>query len=204
MNALDIGILIVLSALALYGVVKGIVRLVLGFAALLVGIFLGCWFNAPVAALLEGWLGNETARRLAALALVFFVTLAIFAVLIWFITKSLEAVKLRWVDRLAGALLGAVVAALLVAAAMVPLTALLPEESTLVAESTFSPYVLQVSSLIKRLVPEDLKARFERARQRIKASGEGLLPEGREALEGLRKTDSGKASSAEDPDEPDR
>ncbi len=200
MNALDIGILIVLSAFALYGAVKGIVRLVLGFAALLVGVFLGCWFNAPVAGLLEGLLGHETARRLAALALVFFATLAIFAVLIWFITRSLEAARLRWVDRLAGTLLGAGVAALLVAAAMVPLTALLPEESTLVAESTMSPYVLRVSGPIKRLVPEDLKARFERARQRIWESG-AALPE---AFEGLREKDPGKTSRAKDPDAPDR
>ena len=176
MNALDIGIVVVVAVFVLYGAVKGLVRLTLGAVALGLGLFLGCWYNAPMSAMLSGFIKNESARRLTALGLVLLGTIAAFLVLVWFITKTLEAVRLRWIDRLSGAALGFAVASILAAAILVPLTAFLPAQSTLVDGSTLSPYVLKISNFVKALVPEELKQRYDAARAKVKEAGKGLLP----------------------------
>jgi len=178
MNVLDIVLVVIMAAFIVYGAVKGIVRLALGSIAVALGVFLGCWYNAPAASALSGWIQNEPVRRLVALALIFLATLAAFAVLVWFITKTLEAVKLRWLDRLSGAALGLLVAALLAAALLVPLVAFLPADSSLVGNSTLSPYVLRVSSFVKSVVPEEMRRRYEEAKQRMVEAGKGILPGG--------------------------
>jgi membrane protein required for colicin V production len=180
-NALDIGLVVVLAAFVVWGAVKGLVRLALGSIALVLGVLLGLWYSGTVAGWFEGMIETETVRRLTGFAVVFIATLLAFAILVWFITKTLEAANLRWVDRLTGAAIGLAVAALLAGAVLVPLTAFLPEDSTLVGDSTLSPYVLKISSFVKSIVPDELSQRFEAARKRIGEAGRGMLKSAPEA-----------------------
>jgi membrane protein required for colicin V production len=167
MNGLDITLVVVAAAFVIYGAARGLVRLVLGAFAVGLGTLLGFWYNAPVAAWLDGWLDSEPFRRLAAFAVIVAATLAAFGVLVWCISKTLDAVELRWVDRLLGGLLGLALASVLLAAVLVPLAAFLPERSPLIGESALSPYVLRVSSVVKAVVPSDLRERFDAARGRL-------------------------------------
>jgi membrane protein required for colicin V production len=208
MNILDIALVVIVVAFIVYGAVKGVVRLALGSVAVAVGLFLGCWYNAPVAALLAGWIQSEAVRRLAALGLIFLTTLAAFAVLVWFITKTLESANLRWVDRLSGALVGVAIASVLAAALLVPLTAFLPADSTLVNNSALSPYVLKISSFVKALVPAEVKEKYEAARARMKEAGKGMLPGGAslpvppsvpEVLHGIESSKTGSGAAVKDP-----
>jgi membrane protein required for colicin V production len=208
MNILDVGLVVIVAAFIVYGAVKGVVRLALGSVAVAVGLFLGCWYNAPVAAMMAGYIQSEPVRRLAALGLIFLTTLAAFAVLVWFITKTLESANLRWVDRLSGALVGIAIASLLAAALLVPLTAFLPADSTLVGGSALSPYVLKISSFVKALVPAEVKEKYEAARARMKEAGKGMLPGGRslpvppsvpEVIHGIESLKTGSAAPAKDP-----
>jgi membrane protein required for colicin V production len=178
MNALDIALVVVVAAFVVYGAVKGLVRLVLGSVAIASGIFLGCWYHAPVEAFLSRWIHEEHARLFVAFGSVFVLTLLAFAVLVWFITKTLEAAKLRWVDRLTGAAVGLLLAALLLGAVLVPVVAFLPTDSTLVGGSRISPYVLRISAFVKSIVPDSLKKRYEEARAKMAAAGKGILPGG--------------------------
>ena len=173
MNAFDVVVIALLVLFALYGAVKGLVRLLLGFAAILLALALGAWFHVELAAKLPEWIHGDAARKLAATGLIFFGTLVVAAIVIWAIQKALAAVKLRWVDRLTGALLGAALGCLLVASAMVPLTAFLPPGNLLVQESAIAPYVLQISSALRLLVPKDLKARFEEGRAKLEEAAKG-------------------------------
>ena len=178
MNALDIGLIIAVAAFAVYGAVKGLVRLALGSVAIGSGVFLACWYHASVEAMLAGSIKDEHVRLFLAFGLIFVVTLLAFAILVWFITKTLEAANLRWVDRLSGALVGLAIAALLLGAALVPLTAFLPADSNLVSGSRISPYILHISAFVKSVVPEGLKKRYDEARARMAAAGKGVLPGG--------------------------
>jgi membrane protein required for colicin V production len=182
MNSLDIIVLVILSCLAIYGAVKGIVRLILGTGATMAGLFLGVWFNKEIASFLPDWIESDGARRLAAVALVMLATIILASVLIWLIQKLLSAVSLRWVDRVTGALLGLAVASFLVAAGMVPLAAFMPPDSDLIRNSRIAPYVLQVSNFLKGLVPRETKDRFDSARARLADARESVLSDGVELL----------------------
>lgn len=181
MNALDIGILVVLAAFAIYGAVKGLVRIVLGFAALALGILLAAWLSGPFSIHLSRWIASETARRLAAAAILFLGAVIACALLAWGIRKALAPAHLLWADRLAGAAAGILLAALLVSAAMVPLAALLPAGSPALGESVLTPWVLRVAGFTKSVVPEEIRLRFEVARERLLRAGEGILPGGSQA-----------------------
>ena len=178
MNALDIGILVVLAAFAIYGAVKGLVRIVLGFAALALGILLAAWLSGPFSAYLSRWIASETARRLAAAAILFLGAVIVCALVAWGIRKALAPAHLLWADRLAGAAAGLLLAALLVSAAMVPLAALLPEGSPALGQSVLTPWVLRVAGFTKSVVPEEIRLRFEVARERLLRAGEEMLPGG--------------------------
>lgn len=194
MNGLDIAIVVVLIAFALYGAVKGMVRLILGALALAIGIFLGCWYNAPVAGLLSGVITSEPVRRFTALVLILIATVAAFTVLVWFITKTLEVAHLRWIDRVTGAVAGLALACVLAALLLVPLAAYLPADSAMMNGSALSPYVLKVSSLAKSIVPADLRQRFEESTQRMKETGKGLL---KDAGQGVKPGASTKPKAGE-------
>jgi membrane protein required for colicin V production len=168
MNELDVAILVVLAAFALYGAFKGLVRLGLGFASLALGILFAIWFSGSLSFMLEPWIRSVPGRRLAAAALIFFAMVIGCAILAWLIRKALKPVRLLWADRVAGATVGLLLASLLIASAMVPLAALLPADSSLLSESVVTPHVLRVSAALKNLVPADMKARFESARERLK------------------------------------
>lgn len=167
MNSFDVMVLAVLLAAALYGALKGMVRILLGAGAFILALALAAWFHEPLAARLPGWIQEEAARSLAATGIIFFATLAGGAVAIWAIQRLLSAVKLRWVDRLSGAALGVALACFFVAGVMVPLTAFLPPESLLLEQSTVAPYVLRASSAMLMLTPEHLKQKYEEARARV-------------------------------------
>lgn len=178
MNALDVGILAIVLGFAIYGVFKGLVRLVLGFMSVALGIMVAAWLSAPFATTFEGLIDSPSGRRLAAAVVLFFATIIGCAVLAWLIRRALKPANLLWADRAAGALAGASMAVLLVASALVPLTALLPQESALIGESTLSPHIMTISSFLKRIVPDDLKKKYEAARERLKRAGADSLPEG--------------------------
>jgi hypothetical protein len=101
-----------------------------------------------------------------------------FGLLVWLVTKTLEAAQLRWVDRLIGAGLGFVIAILIAGAILVPLTAFLPGDSALVSGSSLSPYVLKISAFVKSMVPDELRKRYEEARAKTVKAGQGTLPGG--------------------------
>lgn len=193
MNQLDVTILVAMGGFAVYGVFKGMVRLMLGFFSFALGILLAAWLGAPFAATFEGLIENDTLRSLLASAILFFAALLGCGLLGWFIHKILKPADLLWADRVAGGVAGAGLAVLLAASAMVPLTVILPPGNALIRNSRLAPHVLAISSFLKSLVPRELRERYEAARQRMQEAGEEALPgaekvrEGVEALKERRK-----------------
>ena len=59
-------------------------------------------------------------------------------------------------------------AALLAAAVAVPLASVLPRGSRILTESRLAPVTLQVSRLVVRLAPDELRERFQQGLDRIK------------------------------------
>jgi len=115
MTALDWVLIIVWLGVALSGFWKGAVRLVFGLGGLLVGIWLAVVLGGDAAALLAGWMGDGWAS--AALGRIVPATVAVLLCLAagWGIDRTLEAMHLGWLNRVAGALIAGAAGLLLLA-----------------------------------------------------------------------------------------
>ena len=158
MNALDIAIATGCVLAVLLGAARGLVRLLLVSGFLALGWWLALRFQIPVARTLIGV--DDGPGVLVGFVLVFFVVALAGGFLGRLVVKLLRAAELRWVDRLAGAGVGLLVAVLLAAAALLPLAAVLPPEDPLVARSALAPHLLRLTGLLLPLVPAEVQAAY--------------------------------------------
>jgi uncharacterized membrane protein required for colicin V production len=107
--------------------------------------------------------------RLAAAAGIFIGVVVAMGVLAWLVTRVLSAVKLRIVDRMAGAGVGLLMAILFVCAATIPLVAYWsPDATAWAGGSVLAPYAVAGGGYLLPIVPDPMKARFiERSRPLI-------------------------------------
>lgn len=162
MNGFDIGLLILLALLVLFGLIKGLTRLLIGMGALIVGFLLAAQFHQQLAVKLT-WINvNDDILKLIAYVLIFFGTMAVGGVLAWITRKLLKAAMLSWADRLAGGAVGLVAAMLIAAWLVLPLVAYSPFGEKALRDSTLAPYVTVVADLAKRLVPEELSDSYNK------------------------------------------
>jgi membrane protein required for colicin V production len=113
MNALDMGVIAALVVSALVGLVRGFTREVLSLAAW-VAAFLLAKTLAPVLAPAIPGIDNPSLRHLAALALVFVVTLVAASLLAMAISRMVKWAGLGFYDKLVGLLFGALRGGLIV------------------------------------------------------------------------------------------
>lgn len=142
MSALDWLLLVVWLGITLGGFWKGAVRLVLGLGGLLVGLWLALMVGPEVAAWAAPWLG---AGWLAAVVARLVLVLAVALVCLlagWGIERTLVALHLGWLNRLAGAALAGVAAALLLALALAAAVRSSPVCRELGDRSLLVPYLI--------------------------------------------------------------
>ncbi|HET6374068.1 MAG TPA: CvpA family protein [Candidatus Polarisedimenticolia bacterium] len=161
----DIAALAIALVLALYGMIKGMVRIVLLFAGLAAGWFVAVRYSEDVALRLGApravAIHGLDLYRLAAFALVFLAVMAVSWLVGWLVTRALGAAHLRWLDRCAGAGLGLLAAILFVCAASIPLAFLSGEDGGAWARgSRLAPYALAGGEYLDELAPEPMRARF--------------------------------------------
>lgn len=161
MNGFDIALLIVMGILVVLGLMKGLVRILVGFAALVAAFVVAGMFHRQVAAGLGRLnISDEILRLLSYLGLFIAVMLA-GAVLAFLLRKLVKAAMLGWADRLAGAALGVAAAFLAFSFLVVPVVAYAPEGARVLDRSVLAPYVLVVAGLAARAAPQDLVERFQ-------------------------------------------
>jgi membrane protein required for colicin V production len=159
-NGFDIAVLAVTAALVLFGLVKGLVRIVITVAALVLAFFVAGHFH-PVLAGWGSWLGwGEGTLRLIAWVLLFLGVMLAGGLAAWLLRALLKAALLGWADRLAGAFLGLTAGALASAFLLLPLLAYSSAGQGVLARSMLAPYVSVVADLTSRLVPDDLAERY--------------------------------------------
>jgi membrane protein required for colicin V production len=176
MATFDILALLILCVLALYGLMKGIVRLVLGFVGLIAGWLLAVKYAEPLALRIGAGRFGDAARtagpdltRLAAFAIIFLGVALASGVAAWLIGRALGAVHLQWADRLAGAGVGLILGLILICALTVPLVALWPPDGgALMRDAVLAPYAAAGGEYLLALVPEPMHSRFKSALGRLR------------------------------------
>jgi len=154
MNGFDIAVLVVAGVLALLGLLKGVVRILVGIAALIVAFLLASRFHQRLADL---WV-EEPSRwlRVGAYVAIFLGVMLIGGWIAWLLRALFKAAMLGWADRLAGAALGLAAAAVGTALLIMPLVAYLPQGETVLTRSVLAPYLVVVSDAFNRLAPEEM------------------------------------------------
>ncbi len=162
MNAFDIILLIIAIILVLFGAVKGLLRILIGMAALVAAFVLAAQFHRPLADGLSGLGINPELMRLIAYLLIFLGVMLAGGLLAFLTRKLVKAAMLSWADRLGGAAMGLVVAMLLAALIILPLVAYSPYSERVLANSVLAPYVTVVADMANMIVPEELSEQYRR------------------------------------------
>lgn len=168
MNRFDLFLLVVVGVFLIVGAWRGLVRLLLGIAGVVLGVFFALRFEAALAPAMQRWVVAEEllARLLAFVVIVVGVSVACFVVA-WLVRQMLKVGHLAWLDRVLGATAGLLCALLFAGAIAVFLTAGYPDQSKVLAGSRTAPYLVQVSRALAAVAPADLKHKFDAGFQRL-------------------------------------
>lgn len=147
MTALDWVLLLVWLGVTLSGFWEGAVRLVFGGGGLVAGLWLAFAVGGDAAAALEpmvgaGWLAAVLGRALPLIGCVM-VTFAAG----WGIERTLKALHLKWLNRLAGALLAGVAAVLLLGLFLATAVRLSETWQSWCSESVLAPRLVRLWGL---------------------------------------------------------
>jgi membrane protein required for colicin V production len=160
-NPFDVGLCILAAAFVLYGLLRGLVRIVVSIVSLFAAFVVASLWHEPLAAQWE-------APRIAAWAVLFVAVVLTGGVLAWLASRLLAAASLSWLDRLAGGAVGAVAALVAGAVLAVPLAAYGGADAQLLRTSRLAPYVTAVSDWVNIASPDALARRYERASAALK------------------------------------
>ncbi len=160
MNVIDLLILAVTLAGATLGVIKGISRILLAALGLICGIILAASLHQPAARLLERLVSGQSLRNSIGFVLVFLITWIVFLLLGFLVSRLLRKTGLRWLDKAVGGGVGFGAAVVLLFYVLILLTALLPVNSPLLAQSRLSPVLLGTVNRAAVLVPHQTQDRF--------------------------------------------
>jgi membrane protein required for colicin V production len=161
-NGFDIVLLVLACVLVLVGMVKGLVRILIGIAALVFAFALAARYHRPLADRMGGMeIGAEPAM-LISWVLIFIGVMLAGGVIAFLVRRLLKAAMLSWADRLAGAALGLVAATLAAGLLVLPVIAYSPGGERVLRGSVLAPYVTVVADLATTLVPDDLSERYGR------------------------------------------
>ncbi len=154
LSAVDWIMLVVLAASAAIGAWRGLVFEVLSVAGWIAAFIAAQWFSPQLAAWLPITTSSEPMRHVAAFALIFVLIVFAAGFLAWLVKKMVEAVGLRPIDRVLGAMFGVLRAAVLLLAATVVVGMTPLGASAAWKESAGAPILVSWLKALKPVLPE--------------------------------------------------
>jgi membrane protein required for colicin V production len=170
LNSVDHGILALVALSALLGLLRGMVREVLGLAGLVLGALVALNVYADGARKLARWIADPIAAQAAAFFGVLIAVWLLFAIAGHALRRLVRFLRLGCLDRLGGLVFGLARGALIVSLLAVGLTAFEVQPRALL-QSRISVAILDAGDMIKDRFPPEFRKRFEdglaRARARL-------------------------------------
>jgi len=169
-NALDIVVIVILFATLVLGLIKGLVRQLVGVGAVVAGLILAARYYDRVSAVFGRAFNSEKWASIIAFAVVFIVVLLVGS-LISFLVRKLLPGPLRFADHLFGGVLGLIQGVLISGVIVFALLAF-PVNKPLLTESRLAPYCYWLTKAMVQIIPQDLKDRFNQTyREIVEGSG---------------------------------
>ncbi len=158
MNTIDILLTLIVGLSIVGGFMSGLSRLIVGFAATVVGIFLGFWFYGIVADPLLPYVSRPEIANAIGFLVILGASILAGSLVGRLLATMFKWVGLSWVDRLLGACAGFVRGIVVAVALMTIVLACVPSPPPQVlVDSRTMPYVIRAAALLAELTPHELK-----------------------------------------------
>lgn len=171
LNWLDIILLAILLITFILGIVKGLIRQVIGIAAVIAGLILAIYNYAYVSQVYSRLISHQALSHLLGFFTVFVVVLG----LGWLISALLSKLAkgpLKFLNHALGGILG-LLKGILISGVVVFAFLIFPANKEVLKESQLAPYCLKITKAIYYLIPQSLKQEFKKAYQDILGKGKG-------------------------------
>lgn len=117
MNWLDVVIIVVVAAGALGGLIVGLIAAAFSLVGIILGIFLAGRYYLALSQHL-GFMPSDGAAQVLAFVIILVGVMLVALLLAFVLRRFLSAIKLGWIDRLGGAVMGLVTGSLICAAVL--------------------------------------------------------------------------------------
>ena len=131
---------------------RGLVRMLFSLAGSIAGILLASWNYLRVGDWLQRWITSTTTAQILAFVAIVLGVMVVFSIAAGLVRRTVQAVGLGFMDRLAGAGIGAVRGVLLGVATMMTLAAFAPGLGW-AKNSVLAPYFLAGAHAVSFVVP---------------------------------------------------
>jgi membrane protein required for colicin V production len=168
MNGLDFAIIAIVGLGALSGLMRGALRMATSILSLVLGIYAASVYYERAAAIAHKYLSTSpTASALIGYVAVFVIVFVAIECAGATVIRLAQIIHLNLVDRLAGAVLGASIGALIAGFVVLGMTAVLPSNPSLLRDSRLAPQVLGYNQVLMAYVPPVVKKSFEEKRAEL-------------------------------------
>ena len=173
---LIMGAVIVVSAI--YSVVKGFIKEAFIVIAIVVGLLVATKFYPSARNVILPFLRNPTVSSVAGFLLLFLLVAALLVILGNALSKTIHFLRLGFLDRLLGGLLGVFKGVLICGIGCMIILAFIPRGEQMLSDSSLAPQVLYITSRFFALFPEEVKERLERRLKHLRPPAEKAVPSG--------------------------
>jgi membrane protein required for colicin V production len=168
-NWLDIVLLVILILTAIVGIFKGLVKQVIGLAAVIAGLVLASLYYEGAAGIFGTFVKNKLLGNFLGFLLIFVVVLVAGGILGHLITKAMKG-PLALANRLFGGIFGAVKGVLICGILVFALFTFQVAKPAL-ETSVLAPVCLGVTRAAINMIPQDLRAKFNSSYKEIREGG---------------------------------
>ena len=169
LNSFDILLILIMLLSAIGGLRSGLARVVVGFAATIVGLLAGFWFYRLLAAKLMPWVKTTTAADILGFLIIFVAVLILGSLMSTLLSRLFSWIGLSWFNHFLGGLAGIVRGVLVVAALVDVIVAFSPSPTpAFLDNSRVLPYALPISTWIVDLAPRELRDAFTEQMDNLK------------------------------------
>ena len=169
-NWFDIVLIVIIGIAVIVGVIKGLIRQVIGIAAVVIGLILAMNFYDEVAVVFSSFIRSRILSNLLGFLAIFFGLIIVGGLVSWMLSKLMRG-PLRFVNHVLGAALG-LVEGILICGVLVLAQLLFPVDWPAMEDSTLAPYCARMTRVVYSMVPQELKDQFNTTYDRIVHGGE--------------------------------
>ena len=160
MNLLDYVLVAILGYCLVRGVFRGLIKELSSIIGVLGGFYAAYTYYPLVARHLARWITNAGYLNTISFLLLFTVVYLLVSIAGAIIKYLMNIAFLGWLDRLFGALFGALKGGLITAVVILALTTFLPSKAAVIEKSHVAQHTMRFSAFMVKVTPVDMKRNF--------------------------------------------